>query len=64
VDRPRNWLALVNEPLEQRDLASLRTSVTRQRPFGGDEWVRRTAARLGLGFTLNPRGRPRKARNE
>jgi putative transposase len=59
ADRPRNWLAIVNEPLGERDLTAVRTSILRERPFGEDGWVRRTAARLGLQFTLNPRGRPK-----
>lgn len=29
-------------------------------PFGDEEWRRVTAGWLGLGFTLRPRGRPRK----
>ena len=27
-------------------------------PFGELDWIRRTARRLGLEYTLNPRGRP------
>jgi len=61
LDRPRNWVALVNEALGEAEAAAVRTSIARERPFGSDGWVRRTAERLGLGFTLNPRGRPRKA---
>ncbi len=57
-DRPRNWLALVNESLEQRELAVLRTCLNRGRPYGAVEWVSATAARLGLGFTLRGVGRP------
>jgi putative transposase len=64
VDRPRNWIALVNEPMDQAELAALRTSLARQSPFGDQTWVRRTAKRLGLEFTLNPRGRPRKTPKE
>ena len=41
-----------------------RTSAARQRPYGDEGWVRRTAARLGLEFTLRPRGRPRKGEKE
>jgi len=29
----------------------------RQRPLGDERWTRATARRLGLEFTLNPRGR-------
>jgi putative transposase len=54
------WLERVNEPLSAGDLARLRESVARERPFGAEDWTRRTAERLGLGFTLRGRGRPRK----
>jgi putative transposase len=52
------WLERVNGPLSAGDLARLRESVARERPFGADDWTRRTAERLGLGFTLRGRGRP------
>jgi predicted nuclease of predicted toxin-antitoxin system len=41
--------------------AALRTSVQRGRPFGSEGWVVRTAKRLGLVPTLQPRGRPKGA---
>jgi putative transposase len=58
--RPRNWLALVNEPLSVGDLERLRHSVVRGTPFGTDSWTNRAAKRLGLESTLRPRGRPKK----
>jgi putative transposase len=60
VERPRHWATLVNRPISQEELASLRTSVQRGRPYGEPDWVRRTARRLSVEFTLRPRGRPRK----
>ena len=60
VDRPPDWLAWVNQPPDERDLSRLRTSVTRGRPYGGDDWVARMCRELGLTFTLRPRGRPRR----
>ncbi|HSW46763.1 MAG TPA: hypothetical protein VLM89_14470, partial [Phycisphaerae bacterium] len=32
------------------------------RPYGGEPWVSRTAAKLGLESTLRPVGRPKKPR--
>ena len=58
--RPRNWRAWVNQPQTEAELAALRRCVTKGRPFGGNVWVKRTAARLHLRCTLRPRGRPRK----
>jgi putative transposase len=60
VRRPSDWLARVNRPQRQGELEGLRRSVNRQSPYGGEVWVRRTAAELGLESTLRPRGRPRK----
>jgi putative transposase len=58
IPLPRDWVKVVNEALEGEPLAAARESVKRGRPFGEAVWVRRTADRLGLNFTLRPRGRP------
>ena len=63
VERPRNWLASVNRELKQEQIEGIRTCVERGRPLGPEDWVRRTAERLGLGFTLRGPGRPRKTAN-
>jgi len=60
VDRPRNWLAIVNQPMSETDRRRVMDSIDRDRPLGSDAWTRRTAQRLGLQYTLNPRGRPKK----
>jgi len=61
VERSRNWVAWVNRELKDEQLEVIRTSVERGRPLGPDTWVRRTARRLGLEFTLRGPGRPRTA---
>ena len=38
----------------------MRTSIERGRPFGSDDWVRRTTSRFGLEHTIRPEGRPPK----
>lgn len=58
--RPRSWLQYVNQPQSAAELEAIRRSVERGQPYGGDAWVRATAARLGLESTLRPRGRPKK----
>ena len=60
LPRPRNWVAKVNQAETKAELAALRASVTRGRPFGSEAWQKRTAKRLGLESTFRPRGRPRK----
>ncbi len=60
VDRPGNWSKLLEEKLADKELDKLRTSVKRGRPYGSEDWIRKTAQRLDLEFTLRSRGRPRK----
>jgi putative transposase len=60
VDRPSDWLDVVNAVIPPETLHELRQSITRDRPFGSAAWVKNTARRLGLEQTLHPRGRPRK----
>lgn len=61
VIRPRNWLSRLNQPETAVELEQLRRSVNRGTPFGNENWLHRTAARLGLEATVRPRGRPRKS---
>jgi putative transposase len=60
LDRPRNWTALVNEPLRESERQRVKISLERGRPLGGDEWTQEIAERLNLEHTLNPPGRPLK----
>jgi len=60
VTRPRDWLEWVNQPVTDAELPSIRRSVVRSSPYGDESWTEATAKRLGLEFTLRPRGRPRK----
>jgi len=61
LPEPRNWLELVQEKLPAEDLQRMRECVNRGRPWGRDDWVRATARRLHLTFTLRGVGRPKKA---
>jgi putative transposase len=61
VDRPRDWTRLVNEPLEKNDVSAIKTSLSRGRPFGDDEWTRKIASSLDLEHTMRREGRPEKA---
>jgi putative transposase len=60
VDRGPHWLAFVNQPLTLSELAAVRTSVNRSRPYGPSPWVQETATQLGLEKSLRPPGRPTK----
>jgi REP-associated tyrosine transposase len=59
VDRPQNWLEIVNEPVGSDALSTLHTSIARGRPFGAETWVRHLAQRLGLQSTLRDPWRPK-----
>jgi putative transposase len=61
VKRPKDWLDELNRSLPPKVVDDLRISVNRGRPWGDAEWVKRTAAKLGLESTLRGVGRPRKA---
>ena len=63
VVRPRDWLARANDPLKEKALEGLRTSVNRGRPWGQAAWVDRTVTRLSLEFTQRNPGRPPKQEN-
>jgi len=60
VDRPRNWLAAVNDQMEQETLDAMRQSVARGMPMGTAAWQGRIAGRLKLPSQRRPVGRPRK----
>jgi putative transposase len=60
ADRHRDlWIDWVNRPQTEGELASVRASANRGRPYGDEAWVTLVAERLDLGATLRPRGRPK-----
>ena len=60
VAYPKGWCKLVNEPQTEAELEAIRRCVARGQPYGGEQWVRRTAEQLGLESTLRAPHRPRK----
>jgi putative transposase len=62
VERPVGWTDRVDAPLSTKELGRLRVGIERGRPFGEDEWVKRTASALRLVHTVRPEGRPPKPR--
>lgn len=59
VPRPENWIERVNQALTGAELAAIRTSIQRGRPYGNADWTERTVQELGLQHTMRSRGRPR-----
>ncbi len=60
VARLPRWVDRVNQVLAEKELKSMKRSIARCCPFGSDEWVEKTAQRLGLESTLKAQGRPKK----
>jgi len=60
VIRPTDWIDLVNEPQNKKEIDAIRLSVARGRPFGPPEWQERVAAQLKIEHSMRVRGRPPK----
>jgi putative transposase len=60
INRPLYWLDWVNAPQTEEELAAIRCSIERGRPFGERAWVDQMAKELGLEASLRAPGRPRK----
>ena len=56
----RLWTQHVNQAQTEAEVESIRRSVVRGRPFGGDAWCQKVTRQLGLEHTTRPCGRPRK----
>jgi putative transposase len=57
VERPRNWVDLVNRPQSDAEVEAVRLCEKRGRPLGNEAWVRSMAERHDLQSTLRQRGR-------
>jgi putative transposase len=58
VDYPVDWLKWVQEPQTDSEIADLRLSIAKGRPFGDRQWQNLTTERLGLHSSYRRRGRP------
>ena len=58
--RPRNWRALLNNDQPEHEIEQIRLSINRQRPLGDPKWLTKIAKILQLEYTIRPRGRPKK----
>ena len=63
IDRPRNWVSLVNRPQTQAEVDALQRAMKRGNPFGSENWTKRMIKKLNLASTIRPRGRPRLINN-
>ena len=62
IDLPSWWSEFVNQPMTAAELAAVRESVYRQRPFGSPGWAEASARETGMEQSLAPLGRPRRKR--
>jgi putative transposase len=60
IDRPDNWIEIVNTLPPQAELERMRNSIAHDIPYGSDGWMNQTAARLGLRIPTT-RARPAQA---
>ncbi len=60
VERPDDWLEIVNEPLTDAELKEIRESIRKGTPLGSLAWKRRVSEKLALGSTMRCGGRPRR----
>jgi hypothetical protein len=49
----------LNGTESESELEDLRSAAQRGRPFGAEDWIRKTAEQLGLLSSLHPPNRPR-----
>ncbi|MFH1266262.1 MAG: transposase [Planctomycetota bacterium] len=62
MERPRNWLTMVNKAMTEKEAERIRTCIARNRPYGDEQWQGEQARRLGLLHTLRSEGRPKAIR--
>ncbi len=60
IEIPYNYLKQANDSLVGKELEYIRTSISKSRPYGDDNWMNKTVKKFGLEITLRQRGRPRK----
>ncbi len=60
IERPADWTRRIQTPQSEKELAALRTSVNKGRPFGDAPWQAATTRRLRLESSHRGAGRPKK----
>jgi putative transposase len=59
VERRRDWVAWVNAAQTQKELAAIRESARRGKPYGDERWADKMVGRLKLESSTRPPGRPK-----
>jgi putative transposase len=61
LPRRQRWKQYVNEAETEAELEAIRRSCRRGTPYGSQDWVKKTAKKLGLESTTRSPGRPKKS---
>jgi len=61
MERPADWIEIINTADNASELDDLRSSAQRGRPFGIEDWTINIAKQLGLEATMHSRGRPKRS---
>lgn len=60
IQEPADYLLWVNTQQPKEEEESIRVSIAKGKPFGGDAWVASMIKKFGLESTIRPIGRPKK----
>jgi hypothetical protein len=63
IERKKNRVRAVNQPITAKEQERIQTCITRNRPYGSENWLTRTANRLGLTASRRREGRPSKIKS-
>lgn len=59
IERPSNWIEVVNVDERQEQVEAMRRSVVKGQPYGSESWVQQMVWQWNLGVTMRKRGRPK-----
>jgi putative transposase len=62
VDKPSDWAAVVNEPIDPPVVARMHLSVTRGQPYGTERWTKKIARRSTLQDPWRPKKKGKKSK--
>ena len=64
IETPKDYLAFVNIPMNEKEKELIQYSINRGKPFGADAWSTAMIEKYGLGATVRKRGRQIKGTSE
>lgn len=60
MEEPLDYLETVNKCEKRSQIEQIRNSVVKGNPLGEISWMKKMLKKYNLGYTVNPRGRPKK----